>query len=125
MAYFPPKSWALPLATKYLNLDEDERSFFKAATQIDDDVELDKHILEVQAKAFEVCHLLDVDRLLSSLTRVVRYFPTLAYVSSVSQGSNISLAHYVKCAMTFSWMFATDLLLPGYGSPAFRHIGIF
>lgn len=65
MSYVPPKSWLCnPLNTsKYLKLDKDERKFFKLTTKIEDDVELDQHILDVQAQAykvgrlrFETCH---------------------------------------------------------------------
>ncbi|KAI0321912.1 hypothetical protein OF83DRAFT_1050413 [Amylostereum chailletii] len=54
MSYIPPKSWEIPLAAKFLNLDDDERAFFKASTSIDDDDELDEHILDVQSKAYEI-----------------------------------------------------------------------
>ena len=54
MSYTAPKSWELPLASKYLQLDADERAFFKAATKIEDDAELERHILDVQAQAFKV-----------------------------------------------------------------------
>ena len=58
MSYIPPKSWQNnPLNTsKYLQLDEDERKFFKVTTKIEDDAELDQHILYVQAQAYTVCH---------------------------------------------------------------------
>ncbi|EJF59791.1 hypothetical protein BD309DRAFT_953483 [Dichomitus squalens] len=56
MSYVPPKSWeSNPLNTsKYLHLDEDERAFFKATTKIEDDAELDQHILTVQAQAYKI-----------------------------------------------------------------------
>lgn len=59
MSYIPPKSWQNnPLNTsKYLRLDEDERKFFKVTTKIEDDAELDQHILDVQAQAYTVSHL--------------------------------------------------------------------
>ena len=57
MSYVPPRSWLCnPLNTsKYLKLDKDERTFFKVTTQIEDDAELDRHILDVQAQAYKVC----------------------------------------------------------------------
>ena len=54
MSYTAPKSWELPLVSKYLQLDPDERAFFKATTKIEDDAELERHILQVQAQAFKV-----------------------------------------------------------------------
>ena len=41
--------------SKYLQLDEDERTFFKATTKIEDDAELERHILDVQEQAYKVC----------------------------------------------------------------------
>lgn len=43
-----------PPLDKSLSLDEDELAFFKSATGIDDEGELEKHILTVQVKAYEV-----------------------------------------------------------------------
>ena len=54
MSHTAPKSWELPLVSKYLQLDPEERAFFKATTKIEDDVELERHILQVQAQAFKV-----------------------------------------------------------------------
>ena len=54
MSYVPPKSWEIPLVSKYLQLDDDERAFFKATTKLDDDAELERHILDVQAAAYKV-----------------------------------------------------------------------
>ncbi|KAI0716164.1 hypothetical protein C8T65DRAFT_125382 [Cerioporus squamosus] len=54
MSYVAPKSWEIPLVSKYLQLDEDERAFFKATTKIDDDAELERHILDVQAQAYQI-----------------------------------------------------------------------
>ncbi|PIL30034.1 hypothetical protein GSI_07946 [Ganoderma sinense ZZ0214-1] len=56
MSYVPPESWLCnPLNTsKYLKLDKDERAFFKVTTRLEDDTELDHHILEVQAKAYKI-----------------------------------------------------------------------
>ena len=54
MSYVPPKSWEIPLVSKYLQLDDDERAFFKAMTKLDDDAELERHILDVQAAAYKV-----------------------------------------------------------------------
>ena len=47
----------LPLDPSIYNLDEEERSFFKAQTGIQDDDELRDHILEVQAEAYAVSQL--------------------------------------------------------------------
>ena len=55
MSYVAPKSWEIPLVSKYLQLDEDERTFFKATTKIEDDAELERHILDVQEQAYKVC----------------------------------------------------------------------
>ncbi len=55
MSYVAPKSWEIPLVSKYLQLEEDERAFFKAMTKINDDAELERHILDVQAQAYQVC----------------------------------------------------------------------
>ncbi|KAM5536370.1 hypothetical protein V8D89_009968 [Ganoderma adspersum] len=56
MSYIPPRSWLCnPLNTsKYLKLDKDERTFFKATTKIEDDAELDRHILDVQVQAYKI-----------------------------------------------------------------------
>ncbi|KAF8588575.1 hypothetical protein K439DRAFT_1334874 [Ramaria rubella] len=44
----------MPLDASKYNLKEDEKVFFKAQTGIDDDTELRKHILDVQAQAYAV-----------------------------------------------------------------------
>ncbi|KAI0757744.1 hypothetical protein C8Q80DRAFT_1091298 [Daedaleopsis nitida] len=54
MSYVPPRSWDTPLASQYLQLDDEERAFFKATTKIDDDTELEQHILRVQAEAYKI-----------------------------------------------------------------------
>lgn len=38
------------------NLDEEQRDFLKRVTRINDDEELKRHILEVQADAYKVCN---------------------------------------------------------------------
>ena len=43
-----------PLDESLYALDEDELAFFKSQTGIDDEGELKKHILTIQAKAYEV-----------------------------------------------------------------------
>ncbi len=43
-----------PLDPKLYSLDEQEAAFFKSATGIQDEEELKKHILDVQAKAYAV-----------------------------------------------------------------------
>ena len=58
MSYVAPKGWDIPLSAKFLNLDDDERTFFKITTGINDDEELRRHIIEAQAKAFAVRHVL-------------------------------------------------------------------
>ncbi|CCM06622.1 uncharacterized protein FIBRA_08902 [Fibroporia radiculosa] len=40
---------------KYYALDDDEITFFKSQTGINDDAALKSHILHVQAQAYEVC----------------------------------------------------------------------
>jgi hypothetical protein len=42
--------------TSFYSLSTEEAAFFKAQTGIDDDEDLKKHILEVQAKAYEASH---------------------------------------------------------------------
>ncbi|KAI0762267.1 hypothetical protein C8Q74DRAFT_1207056 [Fomes fomentarius] len=54
MSYVPPKTWGIPLVSKYLQLDPDERAFFKATTKIEDDAELEQHILKVQGEAYRI-----------------------------------------------------------------------
>ncbi|KAI0752414.1 hypothetical protein C8Q80DRAFT_1334865 [Daedaleopsis nitida] len=54
MSYVPPKSWNIPLASQYLRLNDEERAFFKATTKIEDDAELEQHILSIQAAAYEI-----------------------------------------------------------------------
>ncbi|KAE9400625.1 hypothetical protein BT96DRAFT_975162 [Gymnopus androsaceus JB14] len=48
------KSFYLPLDDRYYNLDEEEKTFFKKETGIQDDAELKKHIIAVQIKAFSI-----------------------------------------------------------------------
>ncbi|KAI1787643.1 hypothetical protein LXA43DRAFT_702318 [Ganoderma leucocontextum] len=70
MSYVPPKSWQCnPLNTsKYLKLDKDERMFFKVTTKIEDDAELDQHILDIQAQAYKCVWI---------VSNVVSEFPLL------------------------------------------------
>jgi hypothetical protein len=51
MATYP----TLPLDPSIYHLDEDELAYFKIQTGIQDEHELRKHILEVQAEAYAVC----------------------------------------------------------------------
>ncbi|KAE9392994.1 hypothetical protein BT96DRAFT_1023274 [Gymnopus androsaceus JB14] len=44
----------VPLDEKFYDLDEDEKTFFKKETGIQDDAELKKHIIGVQTKAFSI-----------------------------------------------------------------------
>ncbi len=53
-----------PLDPSFYKLDDDEATFFKAMTGIQDAQELKRHILGVQAKAYEA-RILDIE----SLTR--------------------------------------------------------
>lgn len=41
---------------RFYRLDDEEKTFFKAQTGIEDDEELKKHILGVAAEAYAVCH---------------------------------------------------------------------
>lgn len=43
-----------PLDESFYNLNADELAFYKAQTGYTDDVELKKHILDVQARAYQV-----------------------------------------------------------------------
>ena len=45
----------LPLDEKYYNLCEEDVAILKAQTEIRDDAELKKHVVEVQAEAYKVC----------------------------------------------------------------------
>ncbi|THH07311.1 hypothetical protein EW146_g9358 [Bondarzewia mesenterica] len=49
-----PEHYKLPLDEKYYSLDEAESAFFKRQTGIQDDKELKKHLLAVQAAAYSV-----------------------------------------------------------------------
>ena len=44
----------LPLDEKYYDLCEEDGAFLKAQTRIQDDAELKKHVIEVQAEAYRV-----------------------------------------------------------------------
>jgi hypothetical protein len=49
---------SIPAAdTSLYSLTSEEAAFFKAQTGIDDDEDLKRHILEVQAKAYKVNHM--------------------------------------------------------------------
>ncbi|KAI0311427.1 hypothetical protein OF83DRAFT_1151055 [Amylostereum chailletii] len=48
------KDWVKPLDDSLYAPDDDEKAFLKAATEIEDDEELKRHILSVQTKAFSL-----------------------------------------------------------------------
>lgn len=72
----------LPLDDRFYSLDGDQLAFFRLHTGIEDEGELKKHILEVQAKAYNVCaiklqHLTLTHR---GKTLLERFLDTLAFV---------------------------------------------
>ena len=101
MSYVPPKSWEIPLVSKYLQLDDDERAFFKATTKLDDDAELERHILDVQAAAYKVrprtssspCPDASPQYLHSASTRLARALGLVA-VRSRPASSAVSLLRF-------------------------------
>ena len=57
----------LALDERLYDLTDEERSFFKQQTGIQDDDELKAHILQVQAEAYKVCDLMDIHVIISCL----------------------------------------------------------
>jgi len=56
MSLADPKK-RLPLDISLYSLQGDQLEFFRTTTGIQDEEELKQHILNVQAKAYEVCHI--------------------------------------------------------------------
>jgi hypothetical protein len=72
-----------PLDERLYSLSDHDLQFFKSQIGIEDDALLKAHIIEIQAKAYEVCLV----RLTSRMSpQVCRYGLTLAFVDSHSQG---------------------------------------
>ena len=75
----------VPLDEKFYDLDEEEKTFFKKETGIQDDAELKKHIIGVQTKAFSV-GASDSVHLYEILSIFSRYIRILVFASSTLRG---------------------------------------
>ncbi|THH05627.1 hypothetical protein EW146_g9853 [Bondarzewia mesenterica] len=69
-----PEHYKLPLDEKYYSLDEAERAFFKGQTGIQDDEELKKHLLAVQAAAYSVHPYPCIRRFVFARLKISRIF---------------------------------------------------
>jgi len=79
------------LDERLYDLTDEERSFFRQQTGIQDDDELKAHILQVQAEAYKVCNrepLMEIHVIISCLVCPNRFFLILASAGSISQSES-------------------------------------
>lgn len=80
----PHTDWILPQDDECYILDEDEKTFFKKETRIEDDNELKKHVITVQTKAYAVCFSLCRSKDYMLIRIGNRFINILAFVSLIS-----------------------------------------
>ena len=70
------------LDERFYDLTDEERTFFKQQTGIQDDEELKTHILQVQVEAYKVCRLVPLAN--DRMTLVVQHRFILTHASAAS-----------------------------------------